>query len=89
MVKAEHTHNPDRRGSAVLVGYGLDDDGGHYRITIGPDIRLEGGSAETHERMLKRARELREELTRRGLRLGRITRDQYEEVARIIAEISG
>ena len=78
-----------RRGRAVLVGRGLDEDGGHVRITLSDGMRLVGGSEGTHAKMQQQAMRLRDELKRRGLRLGTATREEYEEISRIVAGLSG
>lgn len=75
-------------GRAVLVGYGLDDSGGHLRVTRTDSTRLLGGSEATHAEMRSRADVILNELLRRGYRLDSITREQLAEVRRIVERVS-
>lgn len=73
-----------RRGRAVLVGYGLDEAGGHVRYTTSQDYRLLGGSELTHEAMQDMAARIKEELSKLGYELDNIRSDQIDEVRRIV-----
>ncbi len=73
-----------RRGRAVLVGYGLDEAGGHVRFTKSKDYRLIGGSELTHDAMQDMATRIQEELSRLGYELDNIRSDQIDEVRRIV-----
>jgi hypothetical protein len=84
-----YPNSEKRRGHAVLVGYGKDENGGHIRITFGDDFRLEGGSEETHRKMQKRAVELREELARRGIDISSVGRDNFDMAAEIVRSLAG
>lgn len=52
-----------------LVGLGLDNQDGDYRLTTSEHFLLIGGSQETHERMQDTAIRFTEALGRRGQRL--------------------
>ena len=65
-----------------VLGMGLDDDGGHRRMTKGPEYQLVGGSAETHERMQDLMRVMTEKLKRDGKKIGDINRTEFEHLAR-------
>ena len=65
-----------------VIGVGLDDDGGHHRITKGPDFHLVGGSAETHERMQDLVMRMRERLKREGKTIRDLNRREFEDLAR-------
>jgi len=71
----------DEKVNGVL-GLGLDDDGGHHRVTKGPEFRLVGGSAETHERMQDLVMRMRETLKRQGRRFTDLSRREFEDLAR-------
>ncbi|MDR2391800.1 MAG: hypothetical protein LBE84_09005 [Planctomycetota bacterium] len=73
-----------RRGQARLVGFGLDDSGGHVRFTVGDGFTLIGGSADSHLEMQNRAEWILGEIRRRGFSLGSLTRAQYEELLDIV-----
>ncbi len=66
-----------KRGRAVLIGYGLDDAGGHIRYTQGDGMKLYGGSRRVHDEMRRRAAFIREEAARLGISLERMTYEQY------------
>ena len=72
--------------SRLLLGLGFDGSDGHVRITKGPDFRLLGGSAPTHERMQETCMRFSEMLRRRGKTINDI---DLEEARRIIREIEG
>ena len=65
-----------------VLGLGLDDDGGHHRVTKGPEFHLVGGSAETHERMTDLVMRMRETLKRQGKKFGDLSRAEFEDLAR-------
>lgn len=77
-----------RRGYAVLVGIGLDDDGGHVRITSGDSLRIEGGSSETHDKMQEKAKEILMHLDRYGLSLKDITKEEAEKLSELVDRLS-
>lgn len=68
---------------AVITGYGLDDDG-HFRLTTGDGFRLVGGSESSHKAMSGIMDHIQSELARQGLALDRLTREQAEEVNRML-----
>ncbi len=80
----------DRSGTAPspsaklngVLGLGLDDDGGHRRVTKGSEFTLVGGSAETHERMQDLVLRMRETLKRQGKKFADIDRREFEDLAR-------
>lgn len=76
-------------GRAVLVGLGLDDAEGHMRYTHSRDCELVGGSEATHAAMWIKAIRIKAELDRRGYSLDSITRDQMDDVRRIVERVSG
>ena len=85
------TQEPRRRASQEasdeprlngLFGVGLDDDGGHHRITKGDAFYLVGGSAETHERMQGLVLRMTERLRQEGKRLQDLSRREVEDLAR-------
>lgn len=65
-----------------ILGLGLDDDGGHRRVTKGSEFYLVGGSAETHERMQDLVMRMREKLKRDGRKFGDLDRREFEDLAR-------
>lgn len=73
--------SPGQKLQGVL-GLGLDDDGGHHRLTKGSDFKLVGGSAETHERMTDLVMRMRETLKREGKTLRDLNRAEFEDLAR-------
>ena len=64
---------------ALLLGVGLDGDG-HLRITRGPNFRLYGGSAETHELMQEKALAFNQALRDRKKSLEEIGRKEFLEI---------
>jgi hypothetical protein len=65
-----------------LVGMGLDDDGGHRRITRGDDFVLFGGSRETHERMTDIVLRMRERLKKSGRSFEQLSPREFEDLGR-------
>lgn len=65
-----------------LFGVGLDDDGGHRRITKGDEFYLVGGSAETHERMQGLVIRMTETLRKQGKKIQDLSRSDVERLAR-------
>ncbi len=72
-----------KRGRAVLVGYGLDDDG-HFRYTRGEAFELYGGSSSAHGEMLRRAQAIQDEIASLGISLDGMTYEQYQVVRGIV-----
>ena len=70
-----------KKKKAVLLGVGLDDDGGQTRITHGPNFRLFGGSEDTHEQMQEKCIKLNEKLKSRGKQLEDLHRQEFLDVA--------
>lgn len=73
-----------KQGRAVVVGFGLDDSGGHIRYTRGEAFELIGGSEEAHGEMQRRITLIREEIARRGICLDRMTYEQYQEIRDLV-----
>ena len=73
-----------RKGRAVVVGLGLDDDGGHVRYTRGDAFELIGGSESSHREMQTRALRIKDEISRLGISLESMTREQYDQIQRVI-----
>jgi len=65
---------------ALLAGIGLDDDGGHRRITKGDSFLLAGGSEETHETMKETAIRFTEKLAKRGKHLEELSREEFRDL---------
>ncbi len=74
--------NPASAKVNGVLGMGLDDDGGHQRITKGEEFYLVGGSAETHERMQDLVMRMRETLKIQGKKFGDLSRGEFEDLAR-------
>lgn len=77
-----------RRGRAVLVGYGLDDDQGHIRYTKGNSFELFGGSDSAHGEMQRRAMQIQEEIARLGISLDGMTYEQYEMIRAVVDRVN-
>ena len=75
-----------RPQQALLLGVGLDNDDGHFRITRGENLCLVSGSQETHERMQEHAIQVNQELERRGKELGECSIEELTDVFREAAE---
>lgn len=69
------------RRSGVL-GFGLDADDGHKRVTQGDDFLLLGGSHETHERMQDVVLRMRKHLKHTGRDFGDLSKKEFENLAR-------
>lgn len=72
------------KGRAVITGYGLDDAGGHARVTTGEGFHLTGGSEATHREMQERMFRIKAELERRGLSLENASRSDAEEIRMVV-----
>jgi hypothetical protein len=78
------TQQPDgtrRRLCAAIIGFGLDGDDDHQRLSTGEQCLLVGGSAETHAEMLETMLRLESELDRRGRRLSEVNPVELAEIA--------
>ncbi|MDR1744722.1 MAG: hypothetical protein LBS30_03100 [Planctomycetota bacterium] len=75
-------------GRAVLIGYGLDDAGGHVRYTQGDAMKLYGGSKEVHDEMCRRAMLIQEEAARLGISMERMTHEQYLVMRDVIDRVN-
>lgn len=64
-----------------VLGLGVDNDGGHERITLGPEFQLVGGSAEAHAWMQDLMRVIRQKLKRDGRSLGDLSKAEFEVLA--------
>ena len=71
---------------SAMLGIGLDNKDGHKRITKGDNFMLVGGSEETHEKMTETAVKFNEKLSKRGKRLGELSREEFTD---LIREASG
>lgn len=67
-----------------ITGLGLDGKDGHVRITKAGDIKLYGGSKETHEIMQETAIKFNEELSKRGKNTNTI---HHKEVIEILHKV--
>ncbi len=65
----------------ILLGLGLDDAGGHKRVTKGENFLLMGGSQQTHEEMQEKAIRLNEELKKKRKNLDQLERREFNEIA--------
>jgi len=69
-----------KKARALMLGVGLDSDGGK-RITTGPNFALVGGSHETHEQMTEKAIKINEKLKARGKQLETVTHEEFNDIA--------
>ena len=65
---------------AGLLGLGLDDAGGHKRITTGEQFAILGGSEETHGRMTETVVKTFETLKTRGKQLASVEPTELAEI---------
>lgn len=73
----------------MLFGVGLDDPGGHVRITKGDDFRLYGGSKPTHEKMQELTLKARERLKVRGKTFASASQREIHDTLDDVAEKLG
>ncbi len=79
MAKSKST-GKQKKGKALLLGIGLDEDG-HKRVTTGPNFALVGGSKDTHEVMTEKAIKINEKLKARGKALEEVSRAEFDDIA--------
>lgn len=65
---------------AALIGFGLDNNDGHKRITTGEQFAIVGGSQQTHERMTETVVKTFEELKHRGKQLEQVETSELAEI---------
>lgn len=70
-----------KKGKAVMLGVGLDQQDGHKRVTTGNNFALVGGSAETHEIMTEKVIKINEKLAARGKQLEEVSREEFDDIA--------
>jgi len=66
---------------SFLLGIGLDEEDGHYRVTRSEDFQILGGSERTHRRMQEKIIDLEDELARDGRTIASLQPDEYEDVS--------
>lgn len=81
MVKPIQDKPNEKKMKSLLLGLGLDNDGGQKRITKGKNFLLAGGSKTTHENMQEKAIKFNEELDKRKKRLDDIGPEEFFEIA--------
>lgn len=69
-----------RKGKALMLGLGLDNDG-HKRLTTGPNFALAGGTEETHEKMTETALKINEKLAASGKQLENVSEEEFDDIA--------
>jgi len=69
-----------RKGKAVMLGLGLDNEDGHTRVTKGENFCLLGGSEETHERMTETVIKVNEKLHSKGKRLEDVSGSEFTDI---------
>lgn len=67
---------------SYLLGIGLDQKDGQYRVTRSEDFQILGGSERTHRRMQEKILDLEDELARDGRTIAGLQPDEYEDVSR-------
>ena len=70
-----------RRIRAAILGFGLDGQNDHHRLSTGDYCVILGGSAETHAELLETVLRLETELDRLGKRLADVSPAQLAEIA--------
>lgn len=70
--------------SIFLLGIGLDNDDGHYRLTRGKAFHLVGGSETTHRKMQDKMMELSDDLAKKGKDISDIGLDDMGRVSDIL-----
>ena len=76
----EHNDTPEH--IAQILGFGLDSNNGHIRLTEGEDFKLMQGSEKTHEEMREILEKLQLEAHKKGKELHDLTREEFMEIAR-------
>lgn len=93
MLRNQHNENCSaarvKRGRAVVIGYGLDDCGGHFRYTKSNGTELFGGSDRAHCEMQRRAARIQEEIDELGICLDQMTFEQFQQVREIVERVGG
>jgi hypothetical protein len=74
---------PTKAKKAMMLGVGLDSDGGK-RVTTGENFALVGGSKETHEEMTEKAIKINEKLAQKGKRLEEVSREEMDDIAQSV-----
>jgi len=69
-----------RKGSAHLLGIGLDNSDGHKRVTQAEQFSIVGGSEETHGRMTETLVKTFEDLSRKGKSLEETEKKELSEM---------
>ena len=78
-----HVHNnrmKNDKPKAVIIGLGLDNKDGHYRVTKGDNFHLIGGSEETHEKMTETVIKVNEKLDSKGKTLEEVSKDEFNDI---------
>lgn len=75
------SNTPDERVSKIL-GFGLDANDGHIRITEGDDYKLLLGSERTHEEMRSLLDKIQREAHKIGKELHDLTRSEFITIAK-------
>ncbi|MDO4571369.1 MAG: hypothetical protein Q4D38_13365 [Planctomycetia bacterium] len=75
----KHSNENEKRISSIL-GIGMDNDDGEFRLTRGENFALFGGSQETHEVMQETVVKVNENLEKRGKSLSETTQNEFRTV---------
>lgn len=70
----------------MLLGFGLDGDGEHKRVTRAPNFLLFGGTKETHELLQQTALKFNEKVDERGKALPEINARELSEITHELRE---
>lgn len=77
------------RPQAALLGIGLDNQDGHFRLTRGKNYTLVGGSQDTHSVMQETAVKINEQLDNCGKRLEDLTVRELRDICHEVRESIG
>lgn len=76
----DNTTKQPMKTSAQLIGFGLDHEDGHKRITNAERFAIVGGSKETHERMTETVVKTFETLDRKGKKLDNVDPHELKDI---------
>jgi hypothetical protein len=71
----------ESQNNARLLGFGLDNEDGHVRVTRGENFHLMGGSQDTHEAMQEKCIKFNEKLSERGKQLDDLESGEFLDLA--------
>ena len=75
-----NNHKDSSKENTLICGFAFNNKDNHKRITTGENFSILGGSAETHETLVKKVIEFNEVIKKYGKKLENLSESEYYDV---------